>query len=145
MDPFRFQPIDTLAYYFPRQFFTSWYFHKAVLWIRIGFNANPIRIQRAKPMRIRIQTNADPDPNPGQTLKEQKVEFLHEKYTEISNRSKKPKAFFKGSKPSLFVNLGQFTCSWIRNRSRILNTDPGRPYDCGSMLIRIHNTVTKAS
>jgi hypothetical protein len=24
-------------------------------------------------------TNEDPDPNPGQTLKEQKVEFLHEK------------------------------------------------------------------
>ncbi len=51
-----------------------------VLGIPIGFSAdqNPIifsmriRIQEAKPMRIQ----ADPDPDPGQTFKSQKVEFL---------------------------------------------------------------------
>jgi hypothetical protein len=57
----------------------------SVLWIRIGFNADlapafmpsmriRIRIQGTKPMRI----HADPDP--GQTLPSQKVEYLHEKY-----------------------------------------------------------------
>jgi hypothetical protein len=59
---------------------------KTVLWIRTGFNEDSdpdpaffirIRIQGAKPMRI----NADPDPDPSQTLKSQKVEFLHEKYS----------------------------------------------------------------
>ncbi len=34
-----------------------------------------IQIQEAKPMRIQA------DPDHGQTLKSQKVEFLHEKYT----------------------------------------------------------------
>jgi hypothetical protein len=32
------------------------------------------------------QNNADPDP--GQNLKSQKVEFSHEKYTKVGNRSK---------------------------------------------------------
>ncbi len=32
------------------------------------------------------------------------------------------KALLKGRKPGLFVNFGQFTCSWIR--IRIPNTDP---------------------
>jgi hypothetical protein len=32
-------------------------------------------------MWIRIGFNADPDPDPGQTFKTQKVEFLHGKYT----------------------------------------------------------------
>jgi hypothetical protein len=41
-----------------------------VLWIRIGFNADP----DADPGS---QTTADPA---GQTLKSQKIEFLHEKY-----------------------------------------------------------------
>ncbi len=58
-----------------------------VLWIRIGFNADadpafylnpdPDPDPGNQPMRI----HADPDPDPGQTLKSQKVEFLHEKYT----------------------------------------------------------------
>jgi hypothetical protein len=59
---------------------------KAVLWIRVGFNEDSdpdpafyirIRIQGAKQMRI----NADPDTDPSHTLKSQKVEFLHEKYS----------------------------------------------------------------
>ncbi len=68
------------------------------IWIRIW-------IQGAKPMPIYA------DPDPGQTLKSQKVEF---------------------TKIGLFVNFGQFPCSWIR--IRILNTDPypGQPNQCGS-------------
>ncbi len=59
---------------------------KTVLWILIGFNEDSdpdpafytrIWIQGAKTMRI----NADPDPDPSHTLKSQKVEFLHEKYS----------------------------------------------------------------
>jgi hypothetical protein len=43
-----------------------------------------IRIQGAKPLRIHA------DPNPGQTLKSKKVEFLHEKYkySKVDNRKK---------------------------------------------------------
>jgi hypothetical protein len=50
-----------------------------VLWIRIGFNADPdpAFYLNADPDQGR-QTNADPDP--GQTWS-QKVEFLQEKYT----------------------------------------------------------------
>ncbi len=53
-----------------------------MLWIRIGFNADP---------DPGSQTNADhedPNPDPGKTLKLQKVKFLHEKYNEIGIRSK---------------------------------------------------------
>ncbi len=47
-----------------------------VLWTRIQlFIWMRIRIQGAKPMEIHQ------DPDPGQTLKSQKVEFLHEWYT----------------------------------------------------------------
>jgi hypothetical protein len=67
-----------------------------MLWIRIGFNADPdpafismrirmrIRIQGAKPMRIQ----ADPDLD--QTSESQKADFLHEKYTfsTVCKRSK---------------------------------------------------------
>jgi hypothetical protein len=51
----------------------------AVLWIRIGFNAD---LESAcfinADSDLRSQTNADT--NPGQTLPALKVEFLHEKY-----------------------------------------------------------------
>jgi hypothetical protein len=62
---------------------------KAVLWIRIGFRADPdpafylnadtdpIPIHGAKPMRI----HADPDS--GRTLPSLPVELLHEKYSII--------------------------------------------------------------
>ncbi len=36
-----------------------------------------IQMQEAKPMRM------DPDPDPGQTFRAQRVEFLHEKYTDF--------------------------------------------------------------
>jgi hypothetical protein len=45
-----------------------------VLWIRIGFNAD------VDPDPA-FYLYADPNPDPGQTLKSQKVEFLHWKYT----------------------------------------------------------------
>jgi hypothetical protein len=57
-------------------------YYQSVLWIRIGFNADPvtsmqirIRIQGAKPMRIHADPDLDLDP--GRTLLSQKVEFLH--------------------------------------------------------------------
>jgi hypothetical protein len=56
-----------------------------------------IRIQGAKPMRIRIlvsQTNADPDPG------------LTQKHTYDGT-----KVFLKGRKPGLMVNFGQFPSS----------------------------------
>jgi hypothetical protein len=45
----------------------------------------------------------------------------------------------KGKKPGLFVNFGQFPCSWIR--IRISNTDPdqGQPNECGPR--RIGSTI----
>ncbi len=78
-----------------------------MLWTRTGFSAdsNPgpsfismrIRIQAAKPMRIH------PDPDPGQTLKSQKVKFLHEKL--------------------YFTVIGQKT--FIRTVLQIRDVDPG--------------------
>ncbi len=60
---------------------------QAVLWIRIGFNADPDLDQA-------FDLNADPDPDPwsqtnadpdiGQTWRSKKVKFLNEKYTWIS-------------------------------------------------------------
>ncbi len=62
---------------------------KQVLWIRIGFNADP-------DLALYLNEDPDPDPtkepnkcgctlhafpNPGQTLPSLKVEFLHETYT----------------------------------------------------------------
>jgi hypothetical protein len=56
---------------------------------------------------MRIQT----DPDPG--FVSQKVEFLHEKYTN------------EGRKPGLFANIGKFPCSWIRIQDSQMNADPG--------------------
>jgi hypothetical protein len=44
----------------------------SVLWIRIGFNADP---------DPGSHTNVDPDPDPGQTLKYQKFKFFYEECT----------------------------------------------------------------
>jgi hypothetical protein len=63
-----------------------------VLWI--GFNADPEPGSR---------TNADQDPGPSQTLKKQKVEFLHEKYTSSRNRSKIITSTYEGRKVFLKV------------------------------------------
>ncbi len=42
-------------------------------------------------------------------------------------------SLFKCNKPGLFVNFGQFPCSWIQICVRIPNTDPysGHPNQCG--------------
>ncbi len=52
-----------------------------MLWIRCSFNADPdpVFYFNADP-DPGIQTDADPNLDPGQTLKSQKVEFLHEKF-----------------------------------------------------------------
>jgi hypothetical protein len=60
-----------------------------VLWIRIGFNADPnpdaafyLNADPDTDPDPGSKTNADPsDPDPGQTFESHKVEFLHEKYT----------------------------------------------------------------
>jgi hypothetical protein len=89
------------------------------------------------------------DPDPDQTFESQKAEFLHEKILKVGKRSiniptKVQKPFFKGRKPGLFVNFGQFPCSWIRIRIPNTDPDPRQPNDCGSRWIRIriwiHNT-----
>jgi hypothetical protein len=89
-----------------------------------------IRIQAAKPMRIH------PDQDPGQTLKSQKVEFLHEIYfiskTYGTYEGTRTKAFLKGRKPDLFFNFGQFPCSRIRIRIPNTYPDQGMPNKCGS-------------
>ncbi len=45
-----------------------------------------IQIQGAKPIQIHV------DPDPDQSLKSQKVEFYHEKYTSIKKRTVPTKA-----------------------------------------------------
>jgi hypothetical protein len=60
----------------------------------------------AKPIRI----HADPDP--GQTFKSQKVEFLHEKYTGQKTYLQKYKCLFESQETRLFVNFGKFPY-WI--------------------------------
>ncbi len=99
-----------------------------------------------KPNKMRIQ--ADPDPD--HIFELQKVEFLtwkiYLKLVKVKNIGtyEGTKAVLKGRIPGLFVNCGQFPCSWIR--IRILNTDPDsdprQPNECGTMWIRIriHNT-----
>jgi hypothetical protein len=78
---------------------------------------------------IQRQTNADPDLDPGQILLSQKVEFY------MKNILKHTKAFLKGWNLGLFVNFGQFLCSWIRNRIPDMVPDQGEPNQCGSMRI----------
>ncbi len=70
------------------------------------------------------QTNADPDPDPGQTLKSQKVKFLHEKYTllKVGNRSK-PNMYTKYKSPL----KGRFICN-IWSISILPYPDPHSQY-----------------
>jgi hypothetical protein len=114
---------------------------KAVLWIRIGFHADPDpafdlnadtdSIQGAKPMRIHS------DPDIGQTLPSILLALLHEKYTTV----RRHKSYLKGWKSGLFVNFGQFPSSWIRIPGTV--PDPGDSNQSGYMYIRIHNTDLK--
>jgi hypothetical protein len=66
----------------------------------------------------------------------------------MGNRSKNiptlvqvTKAFLKDWESGLFVKLGNFSCSWIRIRIPNTDPDPGKPNQCCSMRIRIHNTT----
>jgi hypothetical protein len=92
-----------------------------------------IRIRGAKPKRI----HADLDPDPGQTSKSQKLNFCIKIFVKYLRRYR---SLFK---PVFYINFGKFPCSWIRIRIRIPNTDPdpGHPTQCGSMRIRIPNTL----
>jgi hypothetical protein len=51
------------------------------------------------------------------------------------------KGFLKRSQTRnrIFVNFGQFPCSWIRIRIPTTDPYPGQPNECGSLRIRIHN------
>ncbi len=72
--------------------------------------------------------NQDPDPafcldadlDPDHTLKSQKVEFRSKNY------------IFAFLKLGLFVNFGQFSCSWIRIPIHNTDPDPGQPNQWGS-------------
>jgi hypothetical protein len=123
-----------------------------VLWIRIGFNADPDPA---------FYLNADPDPgsqtkaihadlNPGQTLSHKKVKFFHEKFTlsryhtvlgQKTYLRRYKSLFEKARKPGLLINFGQFPCSWIRIRISNTDPDPGQSSECGSRWIRIHKAA----
>ncbi len=60
-----------------------------MLWIRIGFNADLdlafyLSADPDPDTDPGSLTSADPDPDPGQTLKSQKIVFLHEKKYALS-------------------------------------------------------------
>jgi hypothetical protein len=115
-----------------------------VLWIRICFSAD------VDPDPA-FYLYADPNSDPGQTSKSQKVEFLHWKYTKLGKvidqntyiRRFGTKAFLKWKKPGLFFNFCQLPCSWIWIWVRIPKTDPDplQQKECGFMWIWIHNTA----
>jgi hypothetical protein len=96
-------------------------------------------------------------------LYHKKLNFYMKNMLKIGNGSKDihtnyegTKAFLKYRKPGLFVNFGQYPCSWIRIRIHIPNTvpeknlswtpdpDPGvkKASDCG-LRIRIRDTDKK--
>jgi hypothetical protein len=60
------------------------FLYKALLWIRIGLNADPDPAFYLS-ADVVSQTNAGPDPDPGQTSKSQKVEFLHANMLKVDN------------------------------------------------------------
>jgi hypothetical protein len=73
------------------------------------------------------------DPDPGQTLKSQKVEILHDRYCILKyaigqkHTNEGTKALFKGrlQNPGLSVNFVLLPCTWIQDCQ--INADP-----CGS-------------
>ncbi len=100
-----------------------------------------IQIQGAKTMRIRTWILARL-----QSHKKLNVYMKNVPVLKVGNRSKRrvptkiQKATLKDRKPGLFVNFGQFPCSWILIRIPNTDPDPGQPYQFGSMRIRIQNT-----
>ncbi len=109
-----------------------------MLWIRIGFNADPDPA---------FYLNVDPDtyPDPGSQTKADpggsgslsefrviKVKFLHENIIKVPVGNRSKNIHTKEPKPSLFVNFGQYPYSWIRIRIPNTNPDPKQPNECGS-------------
>ncbi len=98
---------------------------KALLWTRICFNADldPAFYLHADP-DPGSQTNADPDP--GQTLKSQKVKFLHEKIYGTVFKVQVKNIPRNGKKP--FWKAGIQV--WLWSNSMLLDPDPHS--QCGS-------------
>ncbi len=96
-----------------------------------------IRIQGAKLKRI----HADP----GQSLRSQKVEFLQQqnfKNVIVQKHTYEDiKDLLKDRDAGLFVNLGQFPCSWIRIRISKYGSGSGSRTSKW-MRIRINNTAS---
>ena len=116
-----------------------------MLWIRIGFNADPdpALYLNADP-DAGSQTNADP--NPGPTFPIQKVKFLHKKHLKMVLALKtyrRSKAFYNGWKSSLLLNFCQFLYSriWIRIRIPITEPDPREPNQCRSGSTTLVGTI----
>jgi hypothetical protein len=80
----------------------KWFLFVLFLWVIFG-------------LLVRI-----PDPDPLTRLNPDAIRFR------IRN------TVLKGRKPGLFVNFGQFPCSWIRIRIPNTDPDPGQPNECGS-------------
>jgi hypothetical protein len=74
------------------------------------------------------------DPDPGQTLMSQKVEFLHEQVKGHCRQNHTYEGTQKqfGRQASFFVDFSQFQCSWIRTHIPNADPDPGLPNQCGS-------------
>ncbi len=76
-------------------------------------------------------------------LSEKKWIFTWKMYLNQKHGTYEGKPFWKGRKPDLLINFGQFPCSWIQIRIPNTDPDPGQPKKCGSRRIRIHNTFFK--
>ncbi len=60
-----------------------------VLWIRIGFNADPDpAFNKCGSEPVRIHADLDPDPDLGPIVKSQKCNFLMKKIPKVGNRPK---------------------------------------------------------
>jgi hypothetical protein len=101
----------------------------AVLWILIGFNADPDSDPGS-------QTNTDPDLDPGQTLESQKVNFCMKNILKVRNRSKN----ILTNVQKLFKRQESwFICKFCYVFLLLdPDPDPGQPNECGSMRIRIY-------
>ncbi len=104
---------------------------KSVLWILLGYNADldPAFYLNTLP-DPGSQTNADLNPDPGQTLKSQKVEFLHEKYTKSRCWVKKSyllryKSLLERQETRFMCKFWSISMRWIRIWIPIHNTNPG--------------------
>ncbi len=94
-----------------------------MLWIRIGFNEDP---------DLGSQTIADPDLDPGQTLRHKKLNFYMKNILKVGNKYKNILTIFKGTKDRE-PGFGQLPCSWTR--IRLPNTDPDSGRTAKSMRI----------